>query len=493
MVFCLTVIASLLPPFSVGVRAQVFKSATYQNGSKTGGIQEAIDAAAKAGGGTVQIPAGTVVVHAAPGHPAIVLRSRVNVVGAGPSSTILKLEPNPKTSPALMANQNYDDPDVGESDHDIKLEGFTIDVSAADQVLRETRLTSGIPVSGSQEINLEAPEGLGVDSMIRVDPGPNEEIVPILGSSSGKLRVFLMHPHPAGAKVVVLLPRLHGIALVGAHNVTIDNVTIQNAPMDGIYLTSTVSPATHRTYCQGITIQNSNFIACHRNGISIIDADDVTISNNNFRDITGDPGAPVDIEPNHPEQHGNRISIRDNEASRCYRGITLALANGGPTSENFQGESVTGNKISAVLYGWGLYVGNQNAGAMISRNTIADMAGDGILVVGSSGVQVIENEIIAPGRCHVDSNCPHSASGFGVRLVDDTNHGARTPSTRNVVSGNIIKDDQRVPSLLYGVELQTTGTGNTIRQNKVSRLDPAHGMVVHGSQSGNTISDNVKQ
>jgi len=39
-----------------------------------------------------------------------------------------------------------------------------------------------------------------------------------------------MRPHPAGTKVVQLLDRLHGLALAGAHNVTIQSVTIQNAP-----------------------------------------------------------------------------------------------------------------------------------------------------------------------------------------------------------------------------------------------------------------------
>jgi parallel beta-helix repeat protein len=475
--------------------AQTFRPSSYQAGSKTAGIQEAIDAAAKAGGGTVQIAGGTFVLHALPGHPAILLRSGVNIIGTGPDSTILKLEANPKVSPAVMTNQSYANPDAGEPDHDITLTGFTIDVAASDQVLRETQLVNTIPLSGLQEIALQAAEGLGVDSMLRVDPGPNEEIVPILAASPGHLKAFLMHPHSAGAKVVVLLDRLHGIALVGAHNVTIEDVTIQNASMDGIYLASTISPTLYHTYCQRISIQHSNFTRCHRNGISVIDADDVMIADNTFSDITGDPGAPVDIEPNHPEQHGSHIVIRDNQSARCYRGMTLALANSGPTSENFKGEVVTGNKISATLYGWALYVGMQRAGAKISGNTISDPAGDGILVVGSSGLSITNNEIINTGRCHVDSNCPRSASGYGIRILDDTNHGARVSSSGNTISGNLIKDEQQASTLLYGIEFLTSGTGNSIQGNKVSRFDPAHGMVVHagGNAAENAIANNVRQ
>jgi hypothetical protein len=483
---------------AIGLAAQNFSPATYKGGSKTGGIQEAIDAAAKAGGGTVQIPAGTYVLQAISGHPAILLRSKVNVTGAGASSTILKLEPNSKAQPAVIANENWANPDGAEADHDITLQGFTLDATASDQVVRETQLTAAIPMTGLHEVGLRAAEGVGVDAVIRVDPGPNEEIVPVMSASSGTLKAFLMHTHAAGAKVVVLTERLHGVALVGASGVTLEDVTIENVPMDGVYLTSTVTPnAAYHTYSKKINIHHSNFIACHRNGISVIDADDVMIADNNFRDITGDPGAPVDIEPNHPENHGNRITIRDNQVSRCYRGMSIALGLGGPTSANFRDEVITGNKISATLYGWGVYVGNQRAGAVVSHNTIADTAGEGVFVLGSSGVQVTDNEIIAPGRCHTQGagnpNCEKPASGIGVRLADDTH--TQQELTGDTVTGNTIKDDQQRPTLLYGVEFASKGRGNSIQKNVVSHLDPAHGMVLHGAENAgsNTISGNVKQ
>jgi len=482
--FAFFVVLFLLQP---SLRGQTFKPESYKENSKTAGIQEAIDAAAKGGGGTVQIPAGTFILHAAPGHPAILLRSRVTLAGAGPEKTILKLEANPKVYPSVMANQNYANPDAAEADHDITLQGFTIDVAASDQVVRETKLARAVPVAGEQEIALQSTEGIALDSVLRVDPGPNEEIVPVLKIPSGSHRAFLMRPHPAGAKVVLLVERLHGLALAGAHNVTIENVTIQNAPMDGIYLSSTVDPAQHRTYCQKINIQKCNFIACHRNGISVIDADDVTISNNNFRDITGDPGSPVDVEPDLPEQHGNRIAIRHNLAFRCYRGIMMTLQNGGPTSENFREETIIGNKIVGTLYGYGIYVAVQQRGATVSGNTIEGPAGEGIYLFGSSQVQVTNNVITDPGRCHTVGNCRKEAAGTGIR-VEGLSDG-------NVITGNTIKDTQNPPTLLYGVEFSSTGKGNTIERNVVSRFDSTRGMVVHvsGKAESNKISGNSKQ
>src|SRR5437763_250083 len=224
-IWCFIVAVALFVISQADVYGQTFKAATFQSGSKTGGIQEAIDSAAKAGGGKVEIPAGTFILHADPARPAIVLRSRVTLLGAGQDKTILKLEANSKAQPAVMANEHYADPDAADPDHDITLNGFTIDVAAADQVLQETQLASGISLAGLQPIVLQSMEGVGVRSVLRVDPGPDEEIIPILGVSSGNLYAFFMHPHPAGAKVMQLVYRLYGLALVGTHNVTIQKVT----------------------------------------------------------------------------------------------------------------------------------------------------------------------------------------------------------------------------------------------------------------------------
>jgi hypothetical protein len=276
---------------------------------------------------------------------------------------------------------------------------------------------------------------------------------------------------------------------------TLQDMAIENANMDGIYLTSTIDANQQHTYCQNINIQKSKFTGCHRNGISVIDAEEVTIANNEFLEITGDPGAPVDVEPNHPEQHGNRIAIRDNFAYRCYRGISLSLQFSGPESENFRGETVTGNSINGMLYGWGVYVLLQHAGATVSGNTIERPATEGILVEGSSGVQVTSNVTTDSGRCHTTGNCSRPASGVGIRLIDSLHSYGTAMSNGNTVTGNTIKDTQETPTLLYGVDFSSTGKGNTIERNLVSRFDPARGMVVRvsGTAEFNKISRNSKQ
>jgi len=499
LVFCLLVVLVSALNSQVNPGAQVFRPSSFQSGSRTGGIQEAIDAAAKAGGGTVQIPAGTFLLHAAAGRPAVLLRSGVRVVGAGPNNTILRLEPRAKVYQAVMANQSYANPDAAEPDHDIALEGFTIDVAAADQVLGDTRLRRSIPLAGEQDVALESGSGVRVDSLLLVDPGPNEEIVPVLRVSSGTFRAFFMRPHPEGVKVVQLVDRVHGLALVGAHNVNVEGLTIQNANMDGIYLTSTVDGNPHQTYCKKINIQHCSFIACHRNGISVIDAEQLTIAGNKFQEIIGDPGAPVDVEPNNPQEHGSAILITGNNVYRCYRGISLSLQFSGPKSENFRDETVTGNNINGMLYGWGIYVLWQQAGAVISENTISGAAGDGILLVGSSGVQVKNNVVVNPGRCHTTGNCPPKpAIAAGIRILDGIS-GSRLYSKNvvagDIVTGNKITDNQQPPTMQYGIDFPSDGTGNTIEGNVASGFDSKRGMVVHvaGKGRSNVISRNTTQ
>jgi len=50
LVFCLLVVLVSALNSQVNPGAQVFRPSSFQSGSRTGGIQEAIDAAAKAGG-----------------------------------------------------------------------------------------------------------------------------------------------------------------------------------------------------------------------------------------------------------------------------------------------------------------------------------------------------------------------------------------------------------------------------------------------------------
>jgi polygalacturonase len=493
------VFLAALQIFQTNPSGKVFSPTSFQAESKTGGIQEAIDAASKAGGGRVQIPAGTFILHASPGQPAILLRSSVSLEGAGPDNTILKLEANSRVQPAVMVNQDYTNPDAAEPDHDITLQGFTVDVAASQQVLHDTGLARDISVAGEGNLVFQSNEGIARDSLLLIDPGPNEEIVPILSESAGNFRAFFMHPHARGARVEELVGRLHGLALVGVQNLRIQDVTVRNAPMDGVYLTSTIDGKPHRTYCEKISIQRCNFIACHRNGISIIDAEDVAIANNKFRDIIGDPGGPVDVEPNTPEEHGARIAITNNDVFRCYRGIMVSLPLSAPKPENFKDEEIIGNNIDGILYGWGLSVVRQQAGAIVADNSISGAAGDGIVLIGSSGAHVKDNIIVDPGRCHTVGNCPiKQATAAGIRITDGSSSSNRSignTATGNVVTGNKITDNQEPPTMEYGIDFSSIGGGNTIVGNVVSGFDPKHGAAVHVSAEArsNIIANNSRQ
>ncbi|MFL6438651.1 MAG: right-handed parallel beta-helix repeat-containing protein [Terriglobales bacterium] len=485
----ISTIGMYIPP----AKTRTFKLPN-QPGSTTGGIQEAIDAAAAAGGGTVEIPAGTFVLHTPSGHPALLLKSQVTLLGSGQEKTILKLAGQSNKSLAFLANASYANPDSAKPDHDIVLRNLSIDVNGSEQVVRETRLDRSIPAAGEQEVKLESSEGVAEDSVLVIDAGPKEEVVPVMSARSGSLRAQVMRAHAKGTRVLQILDRLHALVLIGADGVVLEDVTIRNVPKDGIYLSSTLDGVHHSNYCHRITIQRCNFTSCHRNAISVIDADDVTIASNQFNDITGDPGSPVDIEPDYPEQHGDRIVIRDNTATRCSRGVSLSLQLGGATSANFRGESVTGNKIVGTLYGPGILVLKQQAGAKIVANTIDTPATDGIVVVGSSNIEVRQNTIVSPGRCRATGNCNQGAVGVGIRLLDATDGKGTVALNRSKVTQNTIEDTQSPATLLYGVDFSSKGTANVITDNVVSGFDRQRGSAIHAQRElgSNTIQTTAR-
>jgi hypothetical protein len=490
---CLLVISAASGMYIPPAKTRTFK-VSNRPGSTTGGIQESIDAAAAAGGGTVEIPAGTFVLRAASGRPALLLKSQVTLLGAGQEKTILKLAGHSNESQAVIANVSYANPDSAKPDHDIVLRNFSIDVNASEQVLRETRLDRSILAPGEQELRLESAEGVVKDSVLVIDPGPKEEVVPVITARPGGLRAQVMRAHARGTRVLQILDRLYALALIGADGIVLEDLTIRNAPMDGIYLSNTLNGVHHANYCHRITIQHCNIISCHRNAISVIDADNVTIASNQFNDITGDPGSPVDIEPDYPEQHGDRIVIRDNTASRCSRGVSLSLQLGGATSANFREESVTGNRIVGTLYGPGILVLKQQAGAKIVGNTIETPATDGIVVVGSSDIEVHQNTIVSPGRCRATGNCNQSAVGVGIRLLDATDGKGTVALNRNKVTQNTIQDTQSTPTLLYGVDFSSKGTANVVTDNVVSGFDRQRGSAVRADRElgSNTIQTTAR-
>jgi len=115
----------------------------------------------------------------------------------------------------------------------------------------------------------------------------------------------------------------HGISLRGVTNFEIKDLDILNSGGDGIYIAGSKSNASSNA----VTIKNIKSLNNKRQGISIISAKDVTISNCVFAETKGTlPGAGLDIEPNKPSDIITNIKIQNCVFENNYgAGIVVGL------------------------------------------------------------------------------------------------------------------------------------------------------------------------
>lgn len=99
----------------------------------------------------------------------------------------------------------------------------------------------------------------------------------------------------------------HGVAFFGCRNVLVQDLTIERTGGDGIYLGA---GSEHRPNRQ-VTIRRVDCNANHRQGISVISAEDLLIEDCRLRHTDGtDPKAGIDFEPNHPTDSLVRCVLR---------------------------------------------------------------------------------------------------------------------------------------------------------------------------------------
>lgn len=100
----------------------------------------------------------------------------------------------------------------------------------------------------------------------------------------------------------------HAISLRGSHNVKIENLTVRSSGGDGIYV------GQGRTPCRNILIDKVICEDHHRQGISIISVEGLTIRNSSFNSTGGTPPqAGIDIEPNHFSNSLQKILVENCE------------------------------------------------------------------------------------------------------------------------------------------------------------------------------------
>lgn len=99
-----------------------------------------------------------------------------------------------------------------------------------------------------------------------------------------------------------------GLAFSGCTNVRIEGLRIESSGGDGIYLGTTA----RQPYCKDVTIRDVVCHDHHRQGISVIGAENLLIENSTFSNTWGTaPSAGIDLEPDSPQQRLVNIVVRN--------------------------------------------------------------------------------------------------------------------------------------------------------------------------------------
>ena len=100
----------------------------------------------------------------------------------------------------------------------------------------------------------------------------------------------------------------HGIAVRDCRNVSIEGLTVRASGGDGLYI-GTRKPD---GFCSKMLVKNCVFDDNHRQGISVISAEELLIDHCILSNTNGtDPESGIDFEPNKPEQRLVNCIVRD--------------------------------------------------------------------------------------------------------------------------------------------------------------------------------------
>ena len=124
----------------------------------------------------------------------------------------------------------------------------------------------------------------------------------------------------------------YGIHIRGGNNVKIHNLEIYDFIGDGIYIDK-YKNGDSSTRTTNTNICNNNIHDCRRQGISIIDGNNIEISSNEIHDINGSsPQSGIDLEANYEDESIENINIFNNKfynfgrnyAIQVYEGVNSA-------------------------------------------------------------------------------------------------------------------------------------------------------------------------
>lgn len=194
-------------------------------------------------------------------------------------------------------------------------------------ITRPLKLRSDLELVFEKGVELQALRGDFLDTNASLFSGSNVRNVSISGQGGVVLRMWKEDYQKPPYKPAEWR---HTFNFHGAENITLSNLELRESGGDGIYLGTTAGKA-----CKHITIRKMRCIGHHRQGISVINAEDLLVEDCEFNLTKGTaPQAGIDFEPNDPTERLKNCVLRrcvfdQNAAS----GILFALGRMDASSE----------------------------------------------------------------------------------------------------------------------------------------------------------------
>lgn len=222
-----------------------------------------------------------------------------------------------------------------------------------------------------------------------------------------------------------------GIDVKGSKDVIINNIQIKETTGDGIIL----GDYTNEEYTENVIIRNCKITDCRRQGISIVCAENVHISENEIDNIKGTtPQSSIDIEPYSPFQHVKNVVIENNIFYNNASGIAVAfsgdsqninvlnnkMTNAGVVCSNFNGNANVGYNyiINATVWIYGKKIENSNRKESVNiyNNQIEN---SDVLIGNMANVILMNNQIQDKGIRITASNIAIANNIFSTSKQND--------------------------------------------------------------------------
>lgn len=258
----------------------------------------------------------------------------------------------------------------------------------------------------------------------------------------------------------------HAIQIMSSNDIGLTNVHCVNNVCDGI-LIGAWDPYDIETHCSNIRLHRLSILKTARNGISIINGNDIVVENSLFTNCSGlSPESGIDIESDEDTDFPSNSNIRivNNTFSNNNQWGVMVSQKGNPENIEIRNNnivscgygifissiltSVINNNVRGGIYGVQSvrYEGEPIDGNLIDHNILEDVE-TGVHYTGQNGV--IRNNIIYPlvtgvwlnGNSLDDTHCHVDANYIDLAIKDGTGNGINSNNTDDAtISNNTIRN-----------------------------------------------------